>query len=182
MIIYGAEHPNPRTRSIPLLAYALERHWSIPSPFELDRGPYGKPFLPAYPDCHFNISHSGTYILCALDDAPIGIDIQIVKPRRTAFLDRICSPEERKWLSERSDNQNAFTQFWCIKESACKQTGRGLTFPVSEIQIPLPHNDERHLNANGVWYSLFHGTDWYACVCGKQPWDGEIIWHNAFNI
>ena len=37
---------------------------------------YGKPYIPALPDMHFNISHSGRWIVCAVDSKPIGIDIE----------------------------------------------------------------------------------------------------------
>lgn len=41
---------------------------------------YGKPYIPALPDMHFNISHSGRWIVCAVDSKPIGIDIEKMKP------------------------------------------------------------------------------------------------------
>ena len=37
---------------------------------------YQKPYLKDYPDIHFNGSHSGEYLVCALSDVPVGIDIQ----------------------------------------------------------------------------------------------------------
>ena len=182
MVIYAAEHPNARTLSIPLLELAAKQYWSLSSPLILNKGAHGKPFFQDYPHHHFNISHSGQYILCALDNVPVGIDIQIIKPRRTAFLDHLCSPQERQWLRERNDHPEAFALLWSMKESICKYSGRGLTFPISNIKIPLPHNREKDLTLDGVCYSLFHGADWYACVCSQHPWSGELIWcHNSFN-
>lgn len=180
MVIYGAEHPNPRNLSVPLLERVAKQHWGLIPPFTLKHGPHGKPFFQDYPDHHFNISHSGQYILCALDCAPVGIDIQIVKPRRTAFLDRICSLEERKWLLEQDDKPDAFTILWTLKESICKYSGRGLTLPISEIQVPLPRSEEQYLKSDEVWYSLFHGNGWHACVCSRKPWDGTLIWFKDF--
>ena len=182
MVIYGAEHPAPRSLSVPLLEQAAKQHWGLTPPFTMKQGPYGKPFFPDYPGHHFNISHSGQYILCALDGAPVGIDIQIIKPHRTAFLDRICSVEERSWLLERDDKPEAFALLWSLKESICKYSGRGLTLPISGIRVPLPLNGEQHLTSEGVWYSLFHGKDWYACVCGRQPWEEDLIWCKDFDI
>lgn len=182
MVIYGAEHPSPHSLSVPLLERAARQHWGLTTPLTLKQGPYGKPFFPDDPDHHFNISHSGQYILCALDDAPVGIDIQIVKPRRTAFLDRICSVEERKWLRSMGDKPESFTVLWSLKESCCKYSGRGLTLPISEIHVPLPCSGERHLKSDGIWYSLFQGKDWYACVCAQHPWDGDLIWYKDFDL
>lgn len=36
---------------------------------------HGKPYLLNYPDVHFNISHSGEYVACAVADSPVGVDI-----------------------------------------------------------------------------------------------------------
>ena len=50
-----------------------------PSPGELDaevRPPGGKPYFPAFPDFYYNISHSGSYVVCAVCDHPVGIDLQ----------------------------------------------------------------------------------------------------------
>jgi len=44
-----------------------------------NKNQYGKPCLEEYPDFHFNISHSRDYVLCAVDDKPIGIDVEEVK-------------------------------------------------------------------------------------------------------
>ena len=182
MVIYGAEHPAPRSLSVPLLERAAKQHWGLVPPFILKQGPYGKPFFQNYPDYHFNISHSGQYILCALDRTPVGIDIQTIKPHRTAFLDRICSAEERNWLLERDDKPEYFALLWSLKESICKYSGRGLTLPISEIRVPLPRDGEQHIRSEGVWYSLFQGKDWYACVCGQQPWEDDLIWCKNFNL
>lgn len=37
---------------------------------------HGKPYLPDYSDVHFNISHSEKYVVCAVSDKPVGVDIQ----------------------------------------------------------------------------------------------------------
>lgn len=44
---------------------------------------YGKPCIPDLPDAHFNISHSGRWVICAFDSQPIGIDIE--KRNRSAL-------------------------------------------------------------------------------------------------
>ena len=39
-------------------------------------GSHGKPYVIGYEQVHFNISHSDNICICAVDDMPIGIDIQ----------------------------------------------------------------------------------------------------------
>ncbi len=41
---------------------------------------YGKPFFIYNPYIHFNISHTGNYVVCAISDEPVGIDIELIKP------------------------------------------------------------------------------------------------------
>ncbi len=41
---------------------------------------YGKPILFAPRGIHFNISHSGSWVVCTIDDNPVGIDVETIKP------------------------------------------------------------------------------------------------------
>ena len=45
-----------------------------------DIGSHGKPYIIGYEQVHFNISHSDNICICVVDDMPIGIDIQKMKP------------------------------------------------------------------------------------------------------
>ena len=176
MVVYGVQHENARTLTLPLLERAALLHWGVAPPLRLERTDRGKPFFPDHPDLHFNVSHSAGFIVCALGSAPVGIDLQAHRPSRTAFLDRLCSPEERAWLKERRDSPEAFARLWSMKESRCKHSGQGLTFPISSIAVPLPHGDEDRLTLDGLVFSLRSGPDWQLCLCSALPWEGEIQW------
>ena len=71
-----------------LTAAALEIYLGRrPSPEALSgeiRIPGEKPRFPAYPDFHYNISHSGGVAVCGLSDHPIGID-------RTEMSRKLCA-------------------------------------------------------------------------------------------
>lgn len=54
---------------------------------------YGKPCIPDLPDAHFNISHSGRWVICAFDSQPIGIDIE--KRNRSALRSPSASFQNR---------------------------------------------------------------------------------------
>ena len=176
MVVFATEHPNPRKASPSFLARCAALHWNMQGPLELAYGPHGKPYLPHHPQCHFNLSHSGSVLVCAMDDAPVGVDVQLCRPRRGAFLDKLCSSEERQWLRERGDSGQAFALLWSLKESRCKWTGRGLQRPISDILIPLPKNGERQLELDGLTFSLHTGDGWQLCLCSTKPWDGQIRW------
>ena len=97
-------------------------------------GPYGKPYLRDYPDVHFNISHSGIYVACAVADRPIGIDVQMISEYRPNVADRVCSKAELAKI-EASDNPDAeFTKLWTRKEAYAKWTGEGIGRIVSTTE------------------------------------------------
>ena len=102
----------------------------------------GKPFFPAYPDFHYNISHSGDYVVCAYSAQPIGIDIQQIpdKARRASSIaGHFFSDREVAALQDLPDFEmrRLFTRFWTSRESYIKLTGRGLAEPFKSFYPDL---------------------------------------------
>ena len=60
-----------------LLRYILWKHYGITSKeIVFQYNEYGKPLLIMPKGIHFNISHSGEWVLCGVSDTPIGIDVE----------------------------------------------------------------------------------------------------------
>ena len=96
----------------------------------------GKPVLLSPAGLHFNISHSGDLIACALSDKPVGIDVQIIKPLANDIASRFFSADEREYLKKESGDPNAaFCRIWAMKESYIKWDGRGLSLPLSSFSV-----------------------------------------------
>ena len=89
-------------------------------------------------DFQFNLSHSGTYALCAYSNRNIGADLQqqmkrsfLKKPKifvvsdETVFLAKFTQPEQTQ----------LFYRLWARKESLIKWDGRGLRLPLQEISF-----------------------------------------------
>lgn len=175
MEAYLLEHPKARALAYRLLAGAAVEFWGLSQLPAMERGEHGKPFFPQHPDFHFNISHSGSLALCVLDSAPVGADIQVVRPpRRPALLGEVCNPEQRDWLRRQGDTPEAFTLLWSMKESRCKWSGTGLRRPISSIPVPLPQPGEDHLTLDGLHFYLRSGPGWQICLCGSGQWDGNL--------
>lgn len=68
--------------------------------FVFDINQYGKPFLINYQNIHFNISHSGKWVVCATDVLPVGIDIEEIKPTDLKIAESFFSPSEYTSLLE----------------------------------------------------------------------------------
>lgn len=110
-----------------LTSHLLFKMFHIPlSKQHIVYGPYGKPYLRDYPNVHFNISHSGIYVACAVADRPVGIDIQMISEYRPDVADRVCSKAELAEIAV-SDNPAAeFTKLWTRKEAYAKWAGEGI--------------------------------------------------------
>ncbi|WP_294373968.1 4'-phosphopantetheinyl transferase superfamily protein [uncultured Clostridium sp.] len=98
---------------------------------------YGKPYFRNADNFKFNISHSGRYVVCAVSEKEIGIDIQ-----KHIDLDEGCSRlflsksevEERNHLDADSKKDYEITA-WVYKESYSKFKGKGLYIPYTEITL-----------------------------------------------
>jgi len=97
---------------------------------------YGKRYLHSHPEIQFNISHSGNWIACAVNDAPVGIDIERFRPFNAAVANRYFRDDERQFIGADPDRMDAaFCQVWTMKESYVKWQGKGLSTPLSSFSI-----------------------------------------------
>lgn len=106
--------------------------------FAIVRKEHGKPYItggdrPVF----YNISHSGDYLLCALSDTEVGVDIERVEVARMNVAERFFHPAEIKSLQYLSgkEQDDLFFRYWAAKESFLKYTGKGLTRPLSSFTV-----------------------------------------------
>jgi len=108
-----------------------------PIPLELTYGSSGKPYFKEYP-IYFNLSHSGEYVVCAVSDREIGVDIQEHKGGDTERIaKRYFSGGEIRALDTCEEGQRTklFFDLWAAKEAYGKYTGGGITESL-EAEIP----------------------------------------------
>lgn len=100
-----------------------------PLDLELYYGEKGKPYLRDYP-FYFNLSHSGSYVVCAFSRQEVGVDIQQYKRTDIVRLaERFFSAEEKKALQachDRKELEQLFYRLWTRKEAYGKLTGEGI--------------------------------------------------------
>ncbi|MBR3971324.1 MAG: 4'-phosphopantetheinyl transferase superfamily protein [Ruminococcus sp.] len=125
----------------------------------------GKPFIKGNP-LYFNISHSGTFIACAIDTKPLGIDIEVYREISAALTKHICTDDETKFIFKTSDNINdtdtlkRFFSVWTAKEAYLKCTGEGLSGGLKNISVAAKDGIKERLSPN---HKLLHtATDDYA--------------------
>ena len=106
----------------------------MPSLHDLQYTSYGRPYLAEGP--HFNISHSETMVVCALNHShPLGIDVEFSGPLKLDDFSAFMTPAERETITNSQDSQLAFYTWWTKKEACVKADGMGLSIPIEEIVL-----------------------------------------------
>ncbi len=111
-----------------LLAAWMQTQYGCASLPALQVGAHGRPGFvdPNWPD--FNLTHSGDQLWLVVGDGPLGLDIEVHRPRQQ--LDRlmahVLSIAEQAWVAEQADPLAAFYQLWTLREAVLKANGRGL--------------------------------------------------------
>lgn len=101
---------------------------------------YGKPYLKDYPNFNFNISHSGDFVVCAIDNNPIGIDIEEVKYMEYEDIAKnFFATNELDYITKNDpySSLSRFYEIWTLKESYIKCCGQGLSMPLKSFSIEI---------------------------------------------
>ena len=160
--IFGRRGEDGKTLAWPLLEEAVYRVWGWSGLPEVVRTQRGKPLFVRM-NCHcFSLSHSGGYALCALsDDGPVGVDIELVRPRREGFPAYVLSEKEQAAFD---GSWEEFTRIWTLKESWCKREDIPV-YPPRRLETPPP-----------CPHKCYAGEDWRASVCAGGVLPDRIIW------
>lgn len=90
-----------------------------------------------YPNLEFNVSHSGEYVLIAISNKPVGIDIEIPENNFdfSKILAHTFSSNEINYINQSDDRRECFLTLWTRKEALLKATGEGLTDDLPSISV-----------------------------------------------
>ncbi len=109
-----------------LLEQVLGAYYGISPLPQRENAPTGKPFFPTYPALHFNMSHSGDYVLLAIGSCPLGVDIEVHKARREKLIAYALTDEEYQYYLAQGGGWSVFYRLWTRREAWVKYTGEGL--------------------------------------------------------
>ena len=139
--MYIEKLKNPKTARLSLgagvlLFFALQKCNYTEQLEKIKKTPLGKPYLKGI-DFQFNLSHSGTYALCAYSNRNIGADLQQIKEKLPEKTEKILSKDETSFLTKftQPEQTQLFYRLWARKESLIKWDGRGLRLPLQEISF-----------------------------------------------
>lgn len=134
-----------------LLGEVLTRHLlrrvcgKLPEDMVFTTGEKGKPEPAGFRGIHFNISHSGDWVVVSLSPGAVGVDVERMRKVPEGVANRFFSEKEKNWLASAIDEKEKaeiFFTLWTLKESFLKAIGTGLTRSLSTFTIV---NDARGL-------------------------------------
>lgn len=155
-----------------LLFHAIEEIYKDnPHNKVIKRTKYSKPY---FDDdlIHFNISHSGDIVVCALSDKhEMGIDIEIITD--IGVDDFKFQMTECEWneIVLASNSKDAFFDYWTKKEAVIKAHGEGLTIPLKSFEIL---DNATKINEEKFYLKEVKIDEKYKCHISLKTTIGEI--------
>lgn len=149
--------------------------------FKTEKNEFGKPYLVSHPDVFFNVSHSGTCVICTVSDVECGVDIEDAgAPHEImAMAQRFMSTLEMNAMMMSEDPNRAFCRLWALRESYVKMRGRGFDIGLSTLRCDF-HRGKASILENNVVQTDAHfhelrGIPGYvASVCTKEERDNTV--------
>lgn len=140
-----------------------------------------KPYFEEDSKIHFNISHSGNLVICAIAKCEVGIDVEEILDSVAEEMKLICDEEEIQWMLQGDVRCNSY-RLWTWKESYLKCTGEGMS-GLENMPSMIEHGELKNQYQECYIKSL-EIMDTYAttlCVKGIEPKfcieeiDGELL-------
>lgn len=140
--------------------------------FRIHCGDNGKPYAVGE-KIRFNLSHSGTRVMCAVSESDVGCDVETVTNINLKIAQRyFCEEEYLTIMSAASEEEKLerFFRLWTLKESFIKATGYGMKIPLTSFKIGLCEDKAticQSLNQNQYFFKEYNLNDGYKyAVCG----------------
>ncbi len=175
MVLWAGE--GPRQAAYELLAALLRAEYGMEEMPETARSGTGKPWFPARLEVCFSVSHSGGLVLCGAGAAPLGVDIERMRPRRAGLARYVLSGEEYRWYEGRGGRWEDLYSLWTLKEARCKCAGTGLDRPARTIAVPLLEPGQAG-TLDGLSFRAYGGAGWRAAACAAAltPLPERLEW------
>ena len=126
----------------------------------------------------FNISHSGTKVICAVSDNDIGCDVEQITDINMEIAKRFFFAEEYEALmkcTDRAERNDLFFRYWTLKESFMKAVGLGFMLALDDLCILLDKDNisvRQTADSRKYFFREFFLNDGYRyAVCSADKTD-----------
>lgn len=147
---------------------------------EVAIAPSGKPYVKGIDNLFFNVSHSGTKVLCISGEYPVGCDIEQIGEPSMAVAKRTFSKRELENTIFMDDREfkDYYFKIWTAKESYLKLTGEGLTRPLNELSIHVPFANQSVEKGKErvTFFDIDCGEGYQGTVCVQNSCQGVPIY------
>jgi 4'-phosphopantetheinyl transferase len=101
---------------------------------------YGKPYF-KNTDLFFNISHSFDYVITAISEKEIGIDIEKIRKTPINVINQFATGNEKKYILSSSSNiEERIFKIYTLKEAYVKMLGTNMN-DVFQIEFEIINNN-----------------------------------------
>ena len=168
-----------------LAGLLLRQVCGITDDSQLTYGENDKPYL-KNSDIHFNISHSGDYVVLAAANCEVGVDIEKAIPCSDPLSARYFTIQENEWMQQEGYcgvYNEAFYRLWTAKESVMKASGLGFSLPPETFCL-LPLDSSVHYIADKSWYLSWLSYDGHIICCAIEgkPQEIKLIEMNSSDL
>ncbi len=121
-----------------LAAGALLQHALGTVDYTAAKGPFGKPYIKENNSFHYNLSHSGNWVVIAYGDTEVGIDVEKIcmDAGKEDLIRRYFTPDEQAYVCDTKElTPRRFFEVWTGKESYLKYLGTGLQKNLASFSI-----------------------------------------------
>ncbi|MEJ6950845.1 4'-phosphopantetheinyl transferase family protein [Natronospora cellulosivora (SeqCode)] len=165
-----------------LVRYAICKNLDIDNDLlKFSSNEYGKPFLLKPKDFYFNISHSGDWVVCAVGNKPLGVDVELIKTIDYNIAKRFFSKDEFNDLLkiDKEKRLEYFYKLWTLKESYIKAEGKGLSIPLNTFSFKIKKDDikifsQKELKPYFFWQHKLY-ENYILSLCSLKKLDKECI-------
>lgn len=133
---------------------------------------YGKPCKDNY---FFSLSHSNSYVVLAVADSEIGVDIEMVRSRNPKLADYVLSDNEKAALKEEMD----FYRLWTSKESLVKFVGFGIDRDLKLIPALPLNGPKEYVGKKAYALNFDYDNNYTISVTTENKQDYEVIVEHA---
>lgn len=156
-----------------LLRYCYYRINEYCGSINLKYNNYGKPFIANKEEFHYNISHSGDWVVIGYGINEVGIDIERIQDGVEGIANYCFSEAEKAYINEgvKENHARKVIQLWTLKESYIKYLGLGLSRELKKITI-IPYTSEVIENNQKVKNVFAHSYEidesYILATCGQD--------------
>lgn len=138
----------------------------------------GKPFLRDRKDFHFNLSHSGHWVVIAWGCHPVGIDVEMIRmdESKLQLARRFFASDEQDWLFAAPEQERSlrFFEIWTRKESYLKYLGTGINRSLNSFSVLNPRALEVTFRSEPLEDAMLTLCS-QGCECKIIPVTGQML-------